>query len=68
MGRQKHRRLRGAAGIVITQCIESAIAFVVVLIPRLSALFNPVDWFSVAIPLPFTLGFGYFQFVKSSAS
>lgn len=54
--------------IILDLFIYDAIGFVVALLVQLSGLMNVLGWSIVAIYLLLTLGYGYFQFVKPSAS
>ena len=54
--------------IILDLFVYDAVGFVVALLAQLSGLMNPLGWALVVIYLFFTLGFGYFQFVKPSAS
>ena len=51
--------------IVTSLFISWGIGFVVALIFQFQEVVNVYGWVNVAIYLLFTLGFGYFQFVKS---
>ena len=51
--------------IVTSLFIGWGIGFVVALIFQIQGVVNVYGWVNVAIYLLFTLGFGYFQFVKS---
>jgi hypothetical protein len=44
-----------------------AIGFVVALLAQLAGLMNSLGWLYVALPLLFTLGYGYFLFNRSAA-
>jgi hypothetical protein len=54
--------------IVLDLFIYDAIGFVVALLVQLSGLMNVLGWSIVAIYLLLALGYGYFQFVKPTAS
>lgn len=54
--------------IVLAYFIGLAIGFIVALLGQLSGLLNPLGWSTVAIYLFLALGYGYFQFIKPSAS
>jgi len=54
--------------IVLDLFVYDAIGFVVALLAQLSGLMNPLGWSIVVIYLFLTLGFGYFQIAKPSAS
>lgn len=54
--------------IVLDLFVYDAIGFVVALLAELSGLMNPLGWSIVVIYLFLTLGFGYFQIAKPSAS
>ena len=43
-------------------------AFIVVLVAVISGIMSAFGWSAVGIYLFFTIGYGYFQFVKSSTS
>ncbi len=53
--------------IVLSFFIGDAIGFIVALIAQLSGIMNTFGWSCVAIYLFLALGFGYFQFSKSSS-
>ena len=53
--------------IVLAFFITNVIGFVVALIAQLGSVVNALGWSTVAIYLILTLGFGYFQFTKSSS-
>lgn len=55
-------------GIVLGQLVHTAIAFIVLLLAQLAGVMNPFGWSNVVIYLLLALGYGYFQFVKPSAS
>jgi hypothetical protein len=48
--------------------VYDAVGLVVALIAMLSGVMNALGWSVVAIYLVFTVGYGYFQFVKPSES
>ncbi|MDZ7336125.1 MAG: hypothetical protein ONB32_13320 [candidate division KSB1 bacterium] len=52
--------------IVLGQCVESAIAFVVLLAGKLSGIGSALGWLPVLIHLSMALGFGYFLLKKSN--
>lgn len=54
--------------IVLDLFVYDAIGLVVALLAQLSGLMNPLGWSIVVIYLFLTLGFGYFQIAKPSAS
>jgi hypothetical protein len=54
--------------IVLALFVYDAIGFVVALGAQLSGVMNALGWLVVGLYLLLTLGFGYFQFVKRSAS
>lgn len=54
--------------IVLAYFIANAIGFVVALLGQLAGVPNALGWSIVAIYLLLALGYGYFQFLKSSAS
>ncbi len=54
--------------IVLTLVISDTIGFIVALLGQLSGVVNALGWSTVAIYLLLALGFGYFQFMKPSAS
>ena len=53
--------------IVLSFFIGDAIGFIIALIAQLSGVVNSVGWSTVVIYLLLALGFGYFQFSKSSS-
>lgn len=53
--------------IVLALFIGNAIGFIVALIAQLGSVVNALGWSTVAIYLILALGFGYFQFTKSSS-
>jgi hypothetical protein len=53
---------------VLALFVYDAIGFVVALMAQLAGLMNGFGWAVVALYLFLALGFGYFQFVKPSAS
>ena len=53
--------------IVLALSIGYGIGFIVALIGQLGGVVNTLGWLTVAIYLLLALGFGYFQFTKSSA-
>jgi hypothetical protein len=50
--------------VVVGQCLESAIAFVVLLIGRLGSIGNALGWIPTLLHLSVALGFGYFLVMK----
>ena len=54
--------------IVLALFISEAVGFIVALLGQLSGAVNALGWSTVAIYLLLALGFGYFQFIKRSAS
>jgi hypothetical protein len=48
--------------------VYDAVGLIVALVATLSGVMNALGWSVVAIYLLFTVGFGYFQFVKPSES
>jgi len=53
--------------IVLALFIGDAIGFIIALIAQLGGIMNSFGWISVLIYLLLALGFGYFQFAKSSS-
>jgi hypothetical protein len=53
---------------VLALLVYDAIGFVVALVAVLSGVMNTFGWTAVGLYLLLALGFGYFQFVKPSAS
>jgi hypothetical protein len=53
---------------VLSLFVYDAIGFVVALMAVLSGVMNALGWAIVGLYLLLTLGFGYFQFKKPSAS
>lgn len=53
---------------VLALLVYDAIGFVVALVAVLSGVMNTLGWSVVGLYLLLALGFGYFQFVKPSAS
>jgi len=53
---------------VLALFVYDAIGFVVALLAQIAGLMNGFGWAVVGLYLLLTLGFGYFQFVKPSAS
>ena len=53
--------------IVLALFIGDCIGFIVALIAQLGDVVNVVGWSTVAIYLLLAIGFGYFQFAKSSS-
>ncbi len=54
--------------IVLSVFVGDGIAFIVSLIAQLSGVTNSFGWGIVVVYLLLTVGFGYFQFAKSSAA
>lgn len=54
--------------IVLALVISFTIGFIVALLGQLSGVLNALGWSTVAIYLLLALGYGYFQFMKPSAS
>jgi uncharacterized protein YjeT (DUF2065 family) len=54
--------------IILGDFVTSATGLVVAILDRIYGPGNALVWSTVAIYLFLTLGFGYFQFMKSSAS
>jgi len=54
--------------IVLALFIGDAVGFIMALLGQLSGAVNALGWSTVAIYLLLALGFGYFQFVKPSAT
>lgn len=54
--------------IVLSLFVGDCIGFIVALIAQLGGVVNTLGWSTVAIYLLLALGFGYFQFMKPSAS
>jgi hypothetical protein len=54
--------------IVLAQFISSAIGVIVTVLGTLSGAMNALGWLGVVLYLLLTLGYGYFQFIKPSAS
>jgi hypothetical protein len=52
--------------IVLTLFVSDGIGFIVALIGQLNNVMNQLGWSTVVIYLLLTLGWGYFQFSKSS--
>jgi len=48
--------------------VEAVIGLVTSLIAELGGVMNPLGWTLVALPAIFTLGYGYFRFVRSDAA
>ncbi|MCJ7534851.1 MAG: hypothetical protein MUO57_04885 [Anaerolineales bacterium] len=53
---------------VLALFVYDAIGFIVALLAVLSGVMNTLGWAVVGLYLLLTLGFGYFQFMKPSAS
>lgn len=53
--------------IVLALLIGDGIGFIVALIAQIGGVMNTLGWSTVALYLFLTLGFGYFQFAKSSS-
>jgi len=54
--------------IVLAQSISTAIGVIVGVLGTLSGVMNAVGWLGVGLYLLLALGYGYFQFLKPSAS
>ncbi len=54
--------------IVLALFISDVVGFIVALQGQLSGAVNALGWSTVAIYLLLAMGFGYFQFIKPSAS
>ena len=54
--------------IILSFFIADGIGFIVALIGQLNEVIGPLGWLTVVIYLLISLGFGYFQFSKSSSS
>ena len=54
--------------VVLALFIGDVVGFIVALLGQLSGAVNALGWSTVAIYLLLALGFGYFQFMKPSAS
>jgi hypothetical protein len=54
--------------LVLAITIGDTLGFVITLLAQLGGLANALGWVTVALYLLLALGFGYFQFVKPSAS
>ena len=54
--------------ILLANFVANALGFIVTLLLSLSGVPNALVWSAVVIPLLFALGFGYFLFIKRSAS
>jgi len=54
--------------IILALFVGDAVGFIVALLGQLSGVVNALGWSTVAIYLLLALGFGYFQFIKPSAS
>ena len=50
---------------ILGQCLESAIAFVILVIGILSGVGNVLGWIPTLLHLSIALGFGYFLVIKS---
>lgn len=53
------------SGVTLSLFIADGIGFVVVLMGMLSGQMSALGWMTVALYLLFTLGMGYFRFMKS---
>ncbi len=51
--------------VILGQCLESAIAFVILVIGILSGVGNVLGWIPTLLHLSIALGFGYFLVIKS---
>ena len=60
----KNADWQALAGITLALFIADGIGFVVLLMGQLSELSNPLGWTTVILYLLFTLGLGYFRFMK----
>jgi len=54
--------------IILSRFVCETLGFIVALLGQLAGVVNALGWSTVAIYLLFALGFGYFQFIKPSAS
>ena len=54
--------------IILAVVIGEAVGFIVALLGQLSGEVNALGWSTVAVYLLLALGFGYFQFMKPSAT
>ena len=54
--------------IVLALFVSDVVGFIVALVGQLSGAVNALGWSTVVIYLLLALGFGYFQFMKPSAS
>ena len=54
--------------IVLAQFISCAIGVIVAVLGTLSGVMNALGWLGVVLYLLLALGYGYFQFVKPTAS
>jgi len=54
--------------IILSRLVCETLGFIVTLLGQLTGVVNALGWLTVAITLLFALGFGYFQFMKPSAS
>ncbi len=52
--------------IILQMFLYNGIGFVITLMATLTGVMNTFGWTAVAIYLFFTIGFGYFEFVKQS--
>lgn len=52
--------------IILQMFLYNGIGFVITLMATLTGVMNTFGWTAVAIYLFFTVGFGYFEFVKQS--
>ncbi len=64
----KNRDSQALSGITISLFIVDGIGFVVLLMAQLSGQGNALGWTSVALYLLFTLGLGYFHFMKPAVA
>lgn len=63
----KNADWQALSGITLALFIADGIGFIVVLMGQLSGQANGLAWTTVALYLLFTLGLGYFRFVKPEA-
>ena len=54
--------------ITLALFLGEAIGFIVALLGQLSGAVNALGWSTVAVYLLLTLGFGYYQFIKTSTT
>jgi len=53
--------------IVLALFVAEGVGFVVALMGQFASVTNSLGWSTVAVYLLFALGFGYFQFARSSS-